>query len=188
MGPSPTNVPGSHPSGKRHQRNLHYDLAATHPPLIPKRKKRIVPPSRLRPDLCREKIYPQNSFRQALLQGHILAILYLDAPTGLLPLLTSPSSVGPANAHHQAMRIQLILLMEQDRLSKEEAGELLDQRVHVLASTQDLRHLMRNFVKLAGYYLGEEIPILLSMGTWPRHIDRFERQGKASSLRGGYDG
>ena len=86
------------------------------------------------------------------------------------------------------MRIQLILLMEQDRLSKEEAGELLDQRVHVLASTQDLRHLMRNFVKLAGYYLGEEIPILLSMGTWPRHIDRFERQGKASSLRGGYDG
>ena len=31
-------------------------------------------------------------------------------------------------------------------------------------------------MKLAGDYLGEEIPICLSMGTWPCHIDRFERQ------------
>ena len=31
-------------------------------------------------------------------------------------------------------------------------------------------------MKLAGYYLGEESPICLSMGSWPRHIDRFERQ------------
>ena len=36
--------------------------------------------------------------------------------------------------------------------------------------------MTRNFVKLAGDYLGGEIPICLSMGTWPRHIDRFERQ------------
>ena len=66
--------------------------------------------------------------------------------------------------------------MGQDRLSKEEATELLEQRVHFLNSTQELRHLTRNFVKLAGDYLGEEIPICLLMGLWPRHIDCFERQ------------
>ena len=66
--------------------------------------------------------------------------------------------------------------MGQDCLSKEEAGKLLDQRVHVLTSTQELRHLTRNFVTLAGDYLGEESSICLSMGTWPHHIDRFERQ------------
>ena len=39
-------------------------------------------------------------------------------------------------------------------LSKEEGGELLDQRVHVLTFTQDLRHSTRNFVKLSGDYIG----------------------------------
>ena len=40
--------------------------------------------------------------------------------------------------------------------------------------------MTRNFVKLAGDYLGEESPICLLMGSWTRHIDRFERQyGKA---------
>ena len=66
--------------------------------------------------------------------------------------------------------------MGHDLLSKEEAGELLDQRVHILTSTQELRHSTQNFVKLAGEYLGEESQICLSMGKWPRHIDRFERQ------------
>ena len=66
--------------------------------------------------------------------------------------------------------------MGQDCLSKEEAGKPLGQRVHVLASTQELRHLMLNFVKLEGDYLGEESLICLSLGTWPRHIERFERQ------------
>ena len=66
--------------------------------------------------------------------------------------------------------------MGKDILPKEEAGELLEQRVHILISTQELRHLTRNFVKLVGDYLGEESPICLSMGTWPHHIDRFERQ------------
>ena len=80
--------------------------------------------------------------------------------------------------------------MVQDCLSKEEAGEILDQMVHVLTSTQELRHSTRNFVKLSGDYLVEESPICLSMGTWPRHIDRFERQydkafAKGSSLWGG---
>ena len=74
------------------------------------------------------------------------------------------------------MQIQVFLSMVQYCLSKEDVGELLEQRVHVLASTQDLRHLTRNFVNLAGDYMGEEIPICLSMGSWPRHIDRFERQ------------
>ena len=74
------------------------------------------------------------------------------------------------------MQIQVILSMGQDRLSKEDAGTLLDQRVHILTSTQELRHSTRNFMKLAGDYLGEEIQICLSMGSWSRHIDRFEQQ------------
>ena len=74
------------------------------------------------------------------------------------------------------MRIQVLLSMGQGFLSKEEVGELLDQRVHVLTSTHKLRHLTRNFVKLAGDYMGEESPICLCMGSCPCHIDRFERQ------------
>ena len=74
------------------------------------------------------------------------------------------------------MKVQVLLFMVQDLLSKEEAGELLDQRFHVLISTQELRHFTRNFVNLAGDYLGEDIPFCFSMGTWPRHIDRFEWQ------------
>ena len=74
------------------------------------------------------------------------------------------------------MRIQILLSMGQDRLPKEEATEFLDQRVHVLTSTQELRHLTRNFVNLAGDYLGEVSPVCLLMALWLRHIDRFERQ------------
>ena len=100
-------------------------------------------------------IYLPTYFCQALLQGHILSIPDPDAPTGLSNLLTPPSSVGPANAQQRSTRIQVLLSMRQDLLSKEEAGELLGQRVHVLTSTKDICHLMRNFVKLAGQYLGE---------------------------------
>ena len=74
------------------------------------------------------------------------------------------------------MRIQVLLSMGQDILSKGEATELLDQRVHVITSNQEIRHSTRNFVKLAGDYLGEGIPVCVSMALWPRHIDRFERQ------------
>ena len=78
------------------------------------------------------------------------------------------------------MRIQVLLSMGQDLLSKEGATELLDKRVHVLTSTQELRQLTRNFVKLAGEYLGEGSPVCLLISSWLRHIDRFERQyGKA---------
>ena len=95
---------------------------------------------------------------------------------GLLPLLTPPSSAGPANAQQRAMRIQVLLSMGQDCLSKEEATELLDQRVHVLTSTQELRHSKRNFVRLAGDYLQEGSPVCIIMASWPRHIDRFKWQ------------
>ena len=43
-------------------------------------------------------------------------------------------------------------------------------------STKELRHSMRNFMKLVRYYLGEESQICFSMGMWPHHISRFERQ------------
>ena len=71
-------------------------------------------------------IYLPTSFFQSPLQGHILVIADPDTPTGLLPLLTPPSSTGPANARQRAMRIQVLLLVGQDRLPKEESGELLD--------------------------------------------------------------
>ena len=53
--------------------------------------------------------------------------------------------------------------MGQDRLSKEEVTELLDQRVHVLTSTQELRHSTCNVVKLSGDYLGDGNNICLLM-------------------------
>ena len=53
-----------------------------------------------------------------------------------------------------ARAFQVLLLMGQDFLSKEEVGNLLYQRVYVLTSTQYLRHSTRNFSKLAGDYLG----------------------------------
>ena len=53
------------------------------------------------------------------------------------------------------MHIQVLLSMGKDLLSQEEATKLLDQRVHVLTFTQELRHLTRNFVKLVEDYLVE---------------------------------
>ena len=71
--------------------------------------------------------------------------------------------------------------MGQDHLSKEEAGELLDKRVHVLASSQELQHSTRNFMKLAGDYLvaASHSPLRAAI-----------RQGlrKGSSLQGIFDG
>ena len=63
-------------------------------------------------------LYLPTSLCQALLQGHILAIQNLDMPTVLLPLLTPPSSAGTANSQQWAMRIQVLLSMGQDCLSK----------------------------------------------------------------------
>ena len=36
--------------------------------------------------------------------------------------------------------------------------------------------MTRNFVRLAGDYLGEGSPVCVMMASWPRHIYRFERQ------------
>ena len=59
----------------------------------------------------------------------------------------------------------------------------MDQRVHVLDTTQELRNSTRNFGKLAVDYLGEERPICLLMGMWPHQIDRFERQYDKAFMR-----
>ena len=74
------------------------------------------------------------------------------------------------------MRIEVLLSMGQDCLSKEEVKELLDQRVQVLTSTQELRHLTRKFVRLAVDYLGKGSPVCVMMSSWPRHIEHFEQQ------------
>ena len=74
------------------------------------------------------------------------------------------------------MRFQVLLAMGQYLLSKEEAEELLDQRVHVVITTQELRHSTRNLVGLIEDYLGDYGPLSQTMATWPRHIDIFERQ------------
>ena len=38
------------------------------------------------------------------------------------------------------MQVQVLLAMVQDRIPKDEAGELLDQRVNMGTTTQELRH------------------------------------------------
>ena len=45
-----------------------------------------------------------------------------------------------------------------------------------MTTSQELRHITNNFKKLAGDYLGEEIPLCRSMEAWPKHIDYFERK------------
>ena len=46
----------------------------------------------------------------------------------------------------------------------------------MLTSTQELRHSTRNFVRIEGDRLGEGSTVCIMMASWPRHIDRFERQ------------
>ena len=52
------------------------------------------------------------------------------------------------------MRVQFLLAMGQDQLSKEEVGEILNHSIHIINSTQDLRHSTQNLVHVAGEYLG----------------------------------
>ena len=49
---------------------------------------------------------------------------------------------------------------------KKETGELLDQRVHVVTTTQEIHHRTRNFVYLPGDYLGDEGPLSQAMAIW----------------------
>ena len=60
-----------------------------------------------------------TSFCQALLQGHTLEIPYPKSPTGLSPLITPPLSSFPPNPGQHVMRVQILLSMYQDPLSRE---------------------------------------------------------------------
>ena len=66
--------------------------------------------------------------------------------------------------------------MVQERLSKDEAGEILYQKFHVVTMTQELQNSTRKFVRVTGYYLGPEGPLIRLMETWPCYIDLFEQQ------------
>ena len=103
-------------------------------------------------------------FCQSLLQGHILVTLDPDSPKGLLPLLTNPSYEGSVNDQQLVMSINVLLETGRDHLPKEETGELLYQRVHVIASTQELRHASKNFVKIAGGLPGGRVPNMTLYG------------------------
>ena len=53
------------------------------------------------------------------------------------------------------MKIQVLLAMDKYRLSKEEAGDLLDHRVHMVTTSQELWHSMKKSMKLVGEKMGE---------------------------------
>ena len=63
------------------------------------------------------------------------------------------------------MQVQVLLSMRQDRLSKEKSRELLYQWVHLIATTQELRHSTRNIFRLAGDYLVIDGTLLQEMET-----------------------
>ena len=46
----------------------------------------------------------------------------------------------------------------------------------MVTTSQELRYFTKNFVKITGDYLCEEITLCCSMETWPRHIEHFEHQ------------
>ena len=71
------------------------------------------------------------------------------------------------------MQVQVLLSMWYDCLSKEEARKLLDKWVHMVTTTQELRHSTRKNLRLAGDYLGGNGSIIQAMATWPCHIDCF---------------
>ena len=63
------------------------------------------------------------------------------------------------------MRFQVLLAMGQYLLPKDKAGELLDQHVNLVATTQEIRHITRNFVRLNGDYFRTEGPLSRAMAT-----------------------
>ena len=64
------------------------------------------------------------------------------------------------------MQVQVLLAMGKDCLSKEEARELLDQQVHMVTTTQELRHITINFMWVAGVYLCNEGILKRAIDTW----------------------
>ena len=150
MGLSTTNSLVSHPGGKRlHRTSIPTSLPPTlHRFIIARNATALQANCALA--YAGNNLYLPTSFCQALIQDNILDIPERDAPTGLLPILTPPSSAGPANSHQWAIRIQVLLSMGQDCMSKEETGLLLEQSVHILMSTQDIRNLTRNVFNKEG--------------------------------------
>ena len=69
-----------------------------------------------------------------------------DSPTRLSPLLAPTAFTEQKNSQQGAIRIQVPLYIVQQCLSKEESGELINQRDHIFTSTQELQHSPRNFV------------------------------------------
>ena len=59
-----------------------------------------------------------------------------------------------------------MLEMGQDRLSKEEAGDFLEQWSHVINTTQEIKHITRNFLRVAGDYLGAKGNLSQAIHTW----------------------
>ena len=63
------------------------------------------------------------------------------------------------------------------------SGELLDQGVYIVATTQELHHIIQKFVRLTRNYLSMEGPLSQAMSTWTCLIDCFERQYDKSFTR-----
>ena len=84
------------------------------------------------------------------------------------------SKITRSNVQQRTMRVLVLLSMGQYRISKEKSGELLDQWVHVIATTQELRNSTRNLVRMTGDYIGYEGPLNRKMEMWNQHIDFFE--------------
>ena len=69
------------------------------------------------------------------------------------------------------MRVQVLLIMVQYGIYKYEVGKLLNQHIHVVATTKELCHSTRNFLRLNRDYLETEGPILREMVTYLCHIN-----------------
>ena len=89
------------------------------------------------PTYVRKILYFPTAFYKDLFQGKTLDMTDSNAPTGLSSLLTPPSLSGPENLQRRAMQVQFLVTMCVHQISKEETGELLDQRVHMVNKTQD---------------------------------------------------
>ena len=76
-------------------------------------------------ELCPDLFRAQHPLTNIILPGHPTGAHpcdpRLELPKRISPLLPPPSSAGLSNAKQQSMRIQFLLTIEQDRLSKEEA-------------------------------------------------------------------
>ena len=65
------------------------------------------------------------------------------------------------------MRVKVIFETVQDCLSTEEAGEFLEQQLHVVTTTQKLYHITRKCIRVDVEYLGVEGPPSRAMAIWP---------------------